>query len=142
MSWPTRARLIAGWVLHVLIGGLMLFAGSGKVLGNIPPEVLKSLDERGLGDKMTLIGAGEMISAVLLLIPWTLSLGALTTSAFWGGVILFHMMAGDGYAPGSVLLALTWLGAYLRQPSLFGSFRKAPPFPASMKPVAHSSPSP
>jgi hypothetical protein len=76
----------------------------------------------GLGDKIVLIGAGELISAALLLLPWTKSLGALVTSGFWGGVICLHMSHGESYAAGSVLLVTTWLGAFLRDPATFVSF--------------------
>ena len=41
-NWKT----IAGWVLHGLVGGSMLLAGSAKVLGLFPPEQVAKL---GLG---------------------------------------------------------------------------------------------
>ena len=78
-SWKT----IAGWVLHGLVGGIMLLAGSAKVLGLFPPEQVAKL---GLGVPIQVIGAGELVSAVLLLVPRTASLGVLLTSGFWGGV--------------------------------------------------------
>jgi hypothetical protein len=33
-NWKT----VAGWVLHGLVAGIMLLAGSAKVLGLFPPE--------------------------------------------------------------------------------------------------------
>ena len=30
---------VAGLVLHIVIGGLMIFTGSQKILGLVPPEV-------------------------------------------------------------------------------------------------------
>ena len=47
---------IAGLVLHILIGGLLIFTGSQKVLGPVPPEPLVKL---GLGEQARLIGAGQ-----------------------------------------------------------------------------------
>jgi len=32
---------IAGLVLHILIGGLIIFTGSQKILGSVPPETLE-----------------------------------------------------------------------------------------------------
>jgi hypothetical protein len=125
-----RVRVIAGWVLHALIAALLLFAAFGKLFGSIPEEVVAQLAELNLDRKLALIGAGEAITALLLLVPWTLSLGVLVASGFWGGVILFHMVQGDGYAPGAVLLVLTWIGAYLRLPATFSSIPGAAQRPA------------
>jgi DoxX-like family len=105
---------VAGVVLNVLVAALMLFAGSMKVFGFAPPEMLKKMNEFGLGDRLLLIGCGEMLAAVLLLIPWTSPLGGLVTSGFWGGVICINMAHNQDFIFPSVLLALTWVGSYLR----------------------------
>jgi hypothetical protein len=114
-SWKT----IAGLVLHVLIAGIMLLAGSAKLLGLFPPEAVAKL---GLSVPIGVIGTGEVATALLLLVPRTSSLGVLLASAFWGGAICFHMSHGEPFVLQSVLLLLTWLGAYLRVPGMFGSF--------------------
>src|SRR5215470_10390713 len=49
---------IAGLVLHILIGGLLIFTGSQKVLGSVPPEPLVKY---GLGEQARLIGAGAIL---------------------------------------------------------------------------------
>jgi hypothetical protein len=110
---------IVGWVVHSQVGGLLLLTGSQKVFGSVPPEAMVRY---GLGEQAQLIGAGATLSAVLLLIPRTLSLGVLLTSAFWGGAICIHMAHGEPYLFQAVLLALTWVGAYLRNPATLGSF--------------------
>jgi hypothetical protein len=50
---------IAGLVLHTLIGGLMVFNGSEKVLGMVPPEALAKY---GLGEQVRLLGAGALLT--------------------------------------------------------------------------------
>jgi hypothetical protein len=114
---------IAGLVLHILIGGLLIFTGSQKVLGSVPPEALVKY---GLGEQMRLIGAGAILTALLLLIPRTSSLGVLLSSAFWGGAICTHMAHGEPYVLQAVFLILSWAGAYLRNPAMLSSF-SAPP---------------
>ena len=104
---------IVGLVVHLLIGGLLIFTGSQKLLGSVPPEALVRY---GLGEQARLIGAGALLSALLLLIPRTSSLGILLASAFWGGAICIHMAHGESYLVQSVLLVLSWAGAYLRNP--------------------------
>jgi DoxX-like family len=114
-NWKT----IAGWVLHGLLAGIMILAGSAKLLGLFPPEEVAKL---GLSVPIGLIGAGEVATAILLLVPRTASLGVLLASAFWGGAISLHMSRGEPFVLQSVLLLLTWLGAYLRVPAMFSSF--------------------
>jgi hypothetical protein len=113
-NWKT----IAGWVLHGLVGGIMLLAGSAKVVGLFPAEQVEKL---GLSVPIQVIGAGELVSALLLLVPRTASLGVLATSGFWGGAICLHMSKGEPFVLQSVLL-LTWVGTYLRVPGTFASF--------------------
>jgi len=105
---------VAGVVLNLLIAALMIFAGSGKVFGFAPAEVVEGMTKYGLGDRLQLIGLGEMTAAILLVIPRTSPFGTLLTSGFWGGVICIHMSHQENFVGPSVLLALTWLGAFLR----------------------------
>ena len=104
---------IAGLVLHLLIGGLLMCTGSQKVLGSAPPEALVKY---GLGEQARLIGAGAILSALLLLIPRMSSLGILLVSSFWGGAICIHMAHDEPYLFQTVVLVLSWAGAYLRNP--------------------------
>ncbi|HVC94777.1 MAG TPA: DoxX family protein [Pirellulales bacterium] len=105
---------VAGVVLNVLIAALMIMAGSGKVFGFAPQEVVEGMAKYGLGNRLQLIGLGEMTAAILLIIPWTSPLGTLLTSGFWGGVICIHMSHQENFINPSVLLAVTWAGAFLR----------------------------
>src|SRR6266576_4596964 len=114
-NWKT----ITGLVLHVLVAGIMTLAGSAKVLGLFPPDAVAKL---GLTGWITVIGAGELATAVLLLVPRTSSLGVLLASSFWGGAICLHMSKGEPFVVQSVLLLLTWTGAYVRVPGTFASF--------------------
>jgi hypothetical protein len=106
---------VTGVVLNVLIAAFILFVGSMKVFFS-SPDMVKQMAEAGFGDKMLLIGWGEIITAVLLVLPWTSPLGGLLASGFWGGVICINMAHNkDSYVVlGSVLLTLTWVGCYLR----------------------------
>ena len=114
-TWET----ITGLVLHGLIAGIMILAGSAKVLGLFPPEAVAQL---GLTGWITLIGVGELATAVFLLVPRTSSLGVLLASSFWGGAICLHMSKGEPFVLHSALLLLTWAGACLRVPGVFASF--------------------
>jgi uncharacterized membrane protein YphA (DoxX/SURF4 family) len=120
MSEPKKWAKITGLVIHVLIAAMLLFAGSMKLLGKFPPEEVEKLGP--IGERLWLIGAGEVMTAILLVFPRTSSLGVLVASGFWGGTICFHMYKADYYWLQSALLILTWIGAYLRIPAMFSSF--------------------
>ena len=124
MNATRNWQVIGGWVLHGLVTGLMILAGSAKVLGFFPPEEVAKL---GLSLPIQVIGVGELASAILLLIPRTSSLGLLLTSGFWGGAICLHMSKGEPFVFQSALLLLTWIGAYLRVPGAFASFTAQAP---------------
>jgi hypothetical protein len=119
MSSLNRQKRVVGFVLHVLIGGMMIVAGLPKLLGFAPPE---HVERMGLTESIRLVGTGEIITGILLLIPRTLSLGILLTSAFWGGAICVHMTHGESYLLPSALLLVSWVGAYLRNPAVLRSF--------------------
>src|SRR5260221_4360081 len=112
-------EVIGGWVLHGLIAGLMILAGSAKVLGFFPTEEVAKL---GLSLPIQVIGVGELASAILLLIPRTSSLGLLLTSGFWGGAICLHISKAEPFVMQSVFLLIVWIGGYLPVPGGFGSF--------------------
>ncbi len=127
MSQNPKWARITGLVLHILIGGVMVFAGGLKASGKPPAEIVDNLTKIHLINEMTLIGVGELLAGLLLIIPVTMSLGTLVTSGFWGGVICIHMSQHDGYIPAVVFLALTWVGAFLRNPATLASFYSSNP---------------
>ena len=77
----------------------------------------------GLKNYLLLIGSGELISALLFLIPRTSSLGLLLLSAYMGGAIVTHMQHGESYIIPSAVLLLVWIAGYLRHPEVLQSFR-------------------
>lgn len=128
MATPGKYGRIIGLVLHSLIGALLTFAGVMKLAGMMPPEVTQKLPP-GISGHLRLIGAGELATALLLIIPFTSSLGVLLASGFWGGVICIHMAQGDDFIVPSAFLLVTWVAAYLRDPAVLSSFttRRAKP---------------
>jgi len=121
MGQPSKVRSLAAWILTGLLSLLFLFSASVKLMR--PDEVVKAFANFGLGDYILLIGAGELVSAVLFLIPRTNSLGLLLLSAYMGGAIVTHMQHGEDFVAQSVILVLIWVAGYLRHPEVLQSFR-------------------
>lgn len=115
-------RTISGWVLTGLLGLLFVGSAAAKVL---TAGAASHFREWGLGDHLYLIAFGEMVSALLFLVPRSFSLGVLLLSAYMGGAIVTHMQHGESYVAQSVILALIWLTGWLRHPEMFASFRNS-----------------
>ena len=115
-----KTRIYAGFALHALVASVMIFSA-----------IIKLVDAGGHGRQ--LLGAGELANALLLLIPRTMSLGVLITSAGWGAVTaLCVMQASSHVAPMHPLvpvgfLMMTWIGGYLRDSRMLYSFRPREP---------------
>jgi hypothetical protein len=121
MQTSTNWGKIAGLVIHVLFGALLILIGSMVLLGAMPQDP----NAGHIAVFMPLIAVGQIVSGLLLILPRTASLGILLMSAFWGGTICFHMSRDEPFVMQSVFLLLTWLGAYLRVPTMFSTLTGA-----------------
>jgi DoxX-like family len=120
----SRGRQIAGWVLPVLLTALFVASAAGKLIG--AKQVVEMFQKWGLDNEVLLIGSGELLSAVLFVIPRTHSLGILLLSAYVGGAIVTHMQHGEAYVAQSIIVLLIWIAGYLRYPQLLQSVHGAP----------------
>lgn len=127
-----RARVYFGFGLHALVASVILFSAGIKFLegaGDSP---------EGFQGTVLLLGLAELANALLLLIPRTMSVGILVTSAGWGAVIAGTLLEADPQiAPMHPLvptgfLLVTWIGGYLRDSRMLYSFN----------PTGHGSPEP
>jgi hypothetical protein len=123
MNQQGKGRRVVAWILTTVITLLFVISAVFKFLA--PPPVVEAFQKWGLGDRILLIGIGELISALLFFIPSTNSLGVLLLSAYMGGAIVTHMQHGEPYYTQSILLVLIWIAGYLRHPELLQSFRTA-----------------
>ncbi len=114
MATTKDRRTTIGFTIHVVVGAVMIVSGVAKILALVPKAPIERL---GLADQIQMIGAGEVITAVLLLVPRVSSFGIWVASAYWGGAICIHMAHGDTYIVESAFLILSWWGAYLRNRS-------------------------
>ncbi len=118
----SKGRKITGWVLAGLLTALLVMSAIGKLSGGA--EMVANFDKWGLNGKLMLIGIGELIAALLFIIPRTSSLGVLLLSAHLGGAIATHMQHGEMFIPQTVILAVIWITAWVRNPNTLSSFKK------------------
>jgi len=140
-------RRLAGLTVQVSLGGFMALLG-GLIIattwarlvcvplptgvdGVVPYEVFEYVPRpeaveptvpfEVCGDLM-IIGVGQLVIGLLLMTPSTSSAGALLASSFWGGAICVRMTHREPFLLQSVLLVLSWIGAYLHNPTKRGCF--------------------
>lgn len=110
-----KTRVYTGFVLHALVASVMIFSAMIKFLA--PAEQRKPV-----------LGLVELANALILLIPRTMSLGVLITSAGWGAVIALCVIKAESHvAPmhplvPTAFLIMTWVGGYLRDSRILFSF--------------------
>ncbi len=120
----SKGRKITAWILVGLMSALVIMSAAMKLMAGADAEIAINFVKWGLEGKLTLIGAGELISAILFLIPRTSSIGVLLLSAHFGGAIATHMEHGETYFPIAIILLLIWVANYLRNPEMLASIKK------------------
>jgi len=117
-----KNRKIAGWIMAGMMTAMLVMSASNKLMGN--PEMVSNFEKWGLSSMMTIIALGELMSALLFLIPRTSVLGTLLLSAYFGGAILVHMAHGEPYVFQSFILVFIWITAWVRNPEMFATLIK------------------
>lgn len=106
----SKTNKIIAWVISGLLTALFLFSASGKFMH---PEQMAQMK---LADWRIIIAIGEIVSALLFLVPKTNKLGTVLLSSYLGGAIIIHMTGGMSIAMPSVILILVWITGILRNP--------------------------
>ncbi len=120
MSTPNKSRLRIGSILIYVLS--LLLAGSAVAkLAQVPAVVSQMAAVGFSGNKLALIAALEIASAILFAVPSTRSFGILMVSAYLGGAIATHVGHSQPPFQPAVVLALFWFAAWFRHPDLFRS---------------------
>jgi hypothetical protein len=107
---------IIGWVLSGLLGAALVMSAGMKFFP--PEEMVKQMKDSPLLGWILIIGIGELVSAILFLIPRTAVPGTLLLSSYFGGAIVAHMLQRESILVPSIFLILIWTAAVLRLPEL------------------------
>jgi uncharacterized membrane protein YphA (DoxX/SURF4 family) len=88
-------RTVGLWVLQIAVGGLLLFAGWGKLAGS--PMHVELFSAIGLGQWLRYAtGALEVGGALALFVPSLAVIGALTLAAVMAGAVFTHLFIVGG----------------------------------------------
>jgi DoxX-like family len=109
-----------------IVAGFGLLAAAITKFAHLPPVVAQLTNAGFRGDKIMLVAALELLSALLFVFPVTRSIGLVFASAFPDGAVATHVQAGKyagAFAP-ALFILVCWLGAWLRHPELLWSINR------------------
>ena len=134
-----RVRRGAGSIL-IFLAGLVLIGSAAAKLAQVP-VVVSQMDELGFaGNKLVIIAALEILSALLFLAPHTRTIGLLVFSAYMGGAISAHMGHNENVYQPAFLLIIAWLGGWLLYPDYFRMLNQNRSNPSPLQSSANASP--
>jgi len=108
----TSIKSIVAWVIAAGLTLLFVYSAYGKLSNPV------QMEQMNLGSWRVIIALGEIVSALLFLIPKTNKIGTLLLSSYMGGAIIIHMTAGLSIVFPTGVLILVWLTGILRNISL------------------------
>lgn len=121
-SSSSRARRITGNIF-VYAGTFVLVASALAKFAHVP-KVVSELGAFGFdGGRLTLIAVLELLSAILFAVPRTRAAGVLLVSAYMGGAVATHIQHGQSPVQPAIILAILWMGAWLRNPETMWSMK-------------------
>ena len=113
----SKGNRIAAWVLSGLVTALLVMSAMAKFFA---PEMAANFAKWNLGDWRVIIAIGEIVSALLFLVPLTHRVGLLLLSSYFGGAIMIHMSHGEPFTAPAAILVFVWVTALVRDPKRLG----------------------
>ena len=105
--------LLATWIPALLL----VLSGVLKLSGN--SAIVEGMSKLGVGPYLRLLGVMELAFAVLFVIPATMKLGFILASCYFAGAIATELSHNALKANPFVPIVLLWIGAFIRDRSIF-----------------------
>jgi hypothetical protein len=117
MTTATRDSKVRNIVSNILIylPSIALLASSITKFAHVPAIVAQMTAVGFSGPRLMVVAVLELASAVIFLVPKTRPFGLLLVSAYLGGAIAAQLGNGQPSVPPAVLLALIWIGTWLKR---------------------------
>jgi DoxX-like family len=113
----SKVRNIASNIL-IFLPSIALLGSSFTKFTHVPGIVAQMTALGFSGPRLMIVAALELASAALFLVPKTRPFGLLLISACLGGAIAAQLGHGEPPAPPAALLALIWIGIWLKKSAI------------------------
>lgn len=105
----------------VITALMVAMSGIMKLIGN--EVVVSKMTTLGVGDYITILGVMEITFITMFLIPKTMKAGFILLTSYFSGAIATDLSHGVNIIAAAIPLVLVWISAYLRDSSIFLSFK-------------------
>jgi len=119
----SKTRNMINWIFASLVA--LIFIGGGLFNFSGAPATVGMAKGVGGHTNLILLGALEIISAILFLIPRTGILGTMLLIAYMGGAIAIHFVNGLPILFPTIIQILLWVSAAMRFPELTTRLKKS-----------------
>jgi hypothetical protein len=123
-----KTKKILNWAPSIL-ASLIIVAGACMKLTN-QPQLVEIFSKTGLLPFMKALGVAELSFVLLFLWPRSLRIGFFLLTGYFGGAMAVELSQHIVFIMPGFILALVWVGAYLRDGYLFRSPRHNTGVPA------------
>lgn len=110
------------WIPSILVAIVISMGATMKLTGAL--QLVEIYSKIGLLPYMKLLGASELLLTGLFLYPRSVKIALLLLTGYFGGAMAVELSHGTIFIFPAVILSVVWIGAYLRNPSLFVSEQK------------------
>lgn len=111
-----KAKKIATVTLTVLASAMPVLSGIMKLSQS--PEIVEKLSQVGVGNYLVPLGLMEIGFAALFVYPKTMKIGFILLTCYFAGALATELSHGTAFNA-ALPLALIWIAAFLRDPSIF-----------------------
>jgi hypothetical protein len=113
----TKTKNIVNWSLAGLVGFIFIGSAVGKFMASA--ETVAMAESIGLSaSTFGILGAVELVSVLLFIVPRTGLLGTLLLTAYMGGAMATHLTHQLPLTGPMVILAIIWIAATVRFPEM------------------------
>jgi hypothetical protein len=105
------------WIPSILVALMISLSACMKLASN--HQLVEIYTRIGLLSGMMTFGVAELLFTGLFLFNRTMKIGLLLLTGYYGGAMAVELSHGGFFIVPAVILTIVWIGAFLRNPSLF-----------------------
>jgi hypothetical protein len=118
----SKTRKFLKWMPSIL-AALIIVSGSVMKL-TVQPQLAEVFSRSGMLPYMKGLGIAELLFVSLFLWPRSLRIGFFLLTGYFGGAMAVELSQHFFFIMPAVILTMVWLGAWLRDGSLFSTAQK------------------
>ena len=117
-----KTSKILKWLPSLIAAIIILLSASMKLAA--VPELVEAYSRTGILEYMKLFAIAEILFVSMFIMNTTMRIGFFLLTAYYGGAMAVELSHGHMFVFPAGILIIIWVGAFLRDKSLFKSFQE------------------